>query len=340
MRIWIDFSNSPHPLLFEPVIEALERDGHSVLITARDNAQTRELTIGRWPDAAVIGGSSPPGRAGKAAAIGARVAGLRRWAAVARPELALSHNSYAQILAARSRGLRTVTAMDYEHQPINHLAFRLAHRVVVPDVFPASLARRQGGRAKLRRYAGFKEEIYLTGLELDPGAPERLGIEPDGRVLVVARTPPSGATYHRFGNPLFEDLVEELRRREDCVAVVLPRRGEQREALLARPAQNLVVPERAVDSHSLIHAADLFVGAGGTMTREAALLGVPTVSLYAGRRSAVDRALERRGDLRFAETIEQLAPLLARRTASPRTAADLRARSRVVLTAFLAASLS
>lgn len=339
MRIWIDFSNSPHPLLFEPVIEALERDGHNVLITARDNAQTRDLTIRRWPDATVIGGSSPPGRAGKAAAIGTRVAGLRRWAAVARPELALSHNSYAQILAARSRGVRTVTAMDYEHQPINHLAFRLAHRVVLPDAFPDSLARRQGARAKLRRYTGFKEEIYLAGRELDLGAPERLGIEPDGRVLVVARTPPSGATYHRFGNPLFEDLIGELRRREDCVAVVLPRSAEQREALLARPAQNLVIPERTVDSRSLIHAADLFVGAGGTMTREAALLGVPTVSLYAGRRPAVDRALERRGDLCIAETIEQIVPLLAPRTAPPRSADELRARSRIVLAAFLAASL-
>lgn len=340
MRVWIDFSNSPHPLLFEPVVEALERSGHRVLLTARDNAQTRELTLDRWPDATVVGGPSPADRAGKAAAIGRRVSGLRRWAAKARPDLALSHNSYAQVIAARASGVRTVTAMDYEHQPINHLAFRLAHRVVLPDAFPAALARRQGaGEAKVRRYDGFKEEIYLAHRRLDPDVPARLGVERGERLLVVARTPPSGATYHRFGNPAFESLLDEVQRRDDCLAVLLPRNAQQLEALAARRSPSLIVPAGAVDSRSLIHAADLFVGAGGTMTREAALLGVPTVSLYAGRRPAVDLALERRGDLRFAESVEQVLPLLVPRRGQPRAADQLRARSEAVLAAFLSAAL-
>lgn len=340
MRVWIDLGNSPHPLLFEPVAAALERDGHEVAITARDNAQTRELTLERWPEAAVVGGPSPANRAGKAAAIGRRVARLRRWAATERPELALSHNSYAQILAARSLAIRAVTAMDYEHQPVNHLAFRLAHRVVLPEAFPAELAARQGARhGKLRRYAGFKEEIYLGDFEPDPGVARGLGIDAtEGRVLVVARTPPSGATYHRFGNPAFEALVDELERRDDCVAVLLPRNAEQGAALRERAAPNLVVPERAVDSRSLIHGADLFVGAGGTMTREAALLGTPTVSLYAGKRPAVEVELERRGALRLAASVAQVGPI-ARRETEPRTPAELRARAAGALDGFLAAAL-
>ena len=47
-----------------------------------------------------------------------------------------------------------------------------------------------------------------------------------------------------------------------------------------------------------MHASDLVLGAGGTMTREGALLGVPTLSLFAGRTPAVDRWLEERGALR------------------------------------------
>ena len=40
MKIWIDLSNSPHPLLFAPIARAFEEQGHEVLVTARDNAQT------------------------------------------------------------------------------------------------------------------------------------------------------------------------------------------------------------------------------------------------------------------------------------------------------------
>ena len=48
---------------------------------------------------------------------------MRRWARAERPDVALSYNSYAQILAARSLGIPAVTGMDYEHQPLNHVAF-------------------------------------------------------------------------------------------------------------------------------------------------------------------------------------------------------------------------
>ena len=70
MKIWIDFSNSPHPLLFAPVARRLEAEGHEVLVTARDNAQTIELARERWPAVEVIGGPSPRGRASKVATLG------------------------------------------------------------------------------------------------------------------------------------------------------------------------------------------------------------------------------------------------------------------------------
>src|SRR5262249_61038135 len=76
--------------------------------------------------------------------------------------------------------------------------------------------------------------------------------------------------------------------------VVLARTDEQRGALRAvDPA--LVVPERVVDGRSLAGLADLVVSAGGTMIREAAVLGTPVWSIFEGRRGAVDDQLEREG---------------------------------------------
>ena len=104
MRIWIDLSNSPHPLLFAPVARRFERLGHEVLVTAR-NAQTVELARERWPDVEVIGGPSPHARASKGRLVADRVRRLASWARAERPDAAISHNSYAQIVAARALGI-------------------------------------------------------------------------------------------------------------------------------------------------------------------------------------------------------------------------------------------
>lgn len=50
MKVWIDLSNSPHPLIFAPIARHLSDDGHDVFITARDHAQTVELAQERWPE--------------------------------------------------------------------------------------------------------------------------------------------------------------------------------------------------------------------------------------------------------------------------------------------------
>ncbi|MCW3000065.1 MAG: hypothetical protein JWN65_3614 [Solirubrobacterales bacterium] len=300
MRIWIDLSNSPHPLLFHPIARRLRERGHAVAVTARDNAQTVELARERWPDVEVIGAVSPKGARAKARAITGRAAALRRWAQAQRPDVALSHNSYAQIVAAAGLRVPVVTAMDFEHQPANHLAFRLARTVLLPAALCGSDVRRQGATArKTRFYSGLKEEVYLADFRPDPDVLRRLGVTPGpDATLVVARPAPDRAVYHPFENPLFVECVTTVLRDPRTTVVVLPRHPEQADALERLALERCVVARSAVDSRSLMGVADLMIGAGGTMTREAALMGVPTLSLFAGRRPAVDRWLQERGMLR------------------------------------------
>ncbi len=328
MKVWVDLSNSPHPLLFAPIVKRLECLGHTVRITARDNAQTVELARQRWRSVDVIGGPSAGGRAAKGRSMLSRVRRLASWARKENPDVALSHNSYAQIMAARAIGIHTVTAMDYEHQPANHLAFRLADTVLLPEALADAGLRRQGAvPRKVRFYPGLKEEIYLGDFEPDRDVLVAAGVEPDpDGVVVVARTPPAGALYHRSDNPLFVAVLRRISSEPRARCVVLARRADQREAIAGLSLSNVVLPERAVDARSLMHASDLIIGAGGTMTREGALLGVPTVSLFAGRIPAVDRWLEERGALTRMSSIGDL-PAIRPRPAEPREPAELRARS-------------
>ncbi|MGZ6616610.1 MAG: DUF354 domain-containing protein [Solirubrobacteraceae bacterium] len=340
MRIWVDFSNSPHPLLFAPVVRRLSDDGHEVLVTARDNAQTIELARERWPAVEEIGGASPRGRSSKMATLGKRIFDLRRWAASVRPDVALSHNSYAQIVAARSLRIPAVTAMDFEHQPANHIAFRLAKTVLVPEVVPVDAIRRQGATAaKLVRYPGLKEELYIGDFEPDRAILAHVGIDPRPRILAVARTPPTRALYHSSSNPLFEPALRTVCSQAGVVCVVLTRHDEQIAAIQDLGLSNCLVSSAAIDSRSLVYAADVMIAAGGTMTREAALMGIPTWTMFGGTTPAVDVWLERQQALKRLARPEQLAGL-SPREADPRTPAELRVRARAVEDVFVRETLA
>jgi uncharacterized protein len=339
VRIWIDLANSPHPLLFAPIARELELADHEIVVTARDNAQTVQLANERWQRVEVVGGPSPKGRFAKGEALRRRVAGLRAFARGASPDVALSHNSYAQLVAARSLRIPPVTAMDFEHQPANHLGFRLARTVLLPSALKDSRVVRQGASGrKSRFYPGLKEEVYLGDFTPDQAVLEKLGICLDGdSILVVARTPPSRALYHDFESPLFLGALQTITSDRRTQLVILVRHPEQRAALEALQLPRCAIPTEAVDSRSLIYAADLVLGAGGTMTREAALMGVPTFSLFAGRPPAVDTWLERRGALGRLTAVDELLPL-RRRSVEPAEVDALRARGRELIGHFVAAA--
>jgi predicted glycosyltransferase len=80
---------------------------------------------------------------------------------------------------------------------------------------------------------------------------------------------------------------------------------------------SLIVPEHAVDGRSLAALADLVVSAGGTMIREAAVLGTPVWSIFEGRLGAVDELLIAEGRVRFlrdpAELVVEKAPTVRER---------------------------
>jgi uncharacterized protein len=238
-------------------------------------------------------------------------------------DIAVSHNSYAQIVAARLLGIPSVTAMDYEYQPANHVAFRLATRIVVPRAFPDDALRRFGaGRQNVSRYDGFKEELYVRPVA-PGGERSRLGV-PEAATLAVLRLPPDGALYHRSGNALVEEVVAALAR-QDAWIVVLARSSDQRALWRARQREGLLVAEPALNGDLLLAEADVFVGAGGTMTREAAVLGIPTYSIFAGRTPAVDTALEREGRLTIVRSAAMIRDIRVEKWLGSRTPPPVRA---------------
>jgi predicted glycosyltransferase len=324
VRVWIDLTNSPHVLVMRPVIEAIQRDGHEVRVTARDFAQTLGLLERFAIPHTIIGRHRCEHLGAKAVGLAARSAALTRWAlsnatAGARRrgradfDVALGHGSNDITLAAFALRIPSATMFDYEWASVqHHLNCRLAKAVVVPGAIPPERLHRYGARGKLRPYAGLKEEYYLADFQPNPAVLSELALDPR-RAIVVLRTPPEVSLYHRFENDLFARVLERLRvaaSEQGVQSVVLPRTPQQR-AELANVG-GFVVPEQAIDAQSLIAHADHVNSAGGTMNREAVALGTPVWTTFEGRPGAVDERLIAEGRMRRLRDPAQLD--LAKRT--------------------------
>jgi predicted glycosyltransferase len=301
VRIWVDLTNTAHVLVLRPLVDILEGDGHEVEITARPLSHTLELLDDWGHEYTALGSYGGVSRAGKARAAAGRVVEMLRFGRGRGFDAALAHGSTDLPMACRVLRVPGSTMFDYEWAALQHnVNCRLANRVLVPDAIPADRLRRYGaGPPKLIRYPGLKEEYYMADFEPDPGVLDQLGVDRD-LPLAVIRTAPSYALYLGGSEtPLLPRVLEHVVNNQGAQAVVLARTPEQRDEIRKLGLERVIVPDRAVDGRSLVAFADVLVSAGGTMNREAAVLGTPVWSIFEGKLGAVDEMLTREGRLKF-----------------------------------------
>jgi uncharacterized protein len=306
VNVWVDMTAAAHPLVLRPIVERLEARGHDVTVTAREYGQLTGILDRLGMAYEVVGTHGGASSLRKLHAIVERSPRLARLVRSRRPDLAIAHGSVDLALVAAALRVPAVQMQDYEYAGAQRqVSWRAARRVLVPDAIPVERMRRAGAApSKLFRYPGLKEDYYLFGFEPDAAVLAELGIDRD-RVLVVVRPPPESSTYHA-DNPVYERVLERLGTDPEVSAVVIPRTAAQAERLAARPLPSVTVPDRAIDAQSLIAFADLVVGAGGTMNREAVALGTPVHTIFSGRMGAVDEHLIEQGLLRSLTDVSDL----------------------------------
>jgi predicted glycosyltransferase len=302
-RVWIDFENAPHVWVLAPVVEILRARGFDFVFTARDFSSTVGLARKLGFDPEVVGrAGAAKGKAGKVLALTDRARRLYSLLRGRRKELsvALSHGARSQAIAGHYLGLRTISLDDYEFSNQSHLRF--VDSLLVPSVVPKEAWPIPPERVV--HYPGLKEEIYLSR-RVGAGRPiPELEAAPGLKVLFRPEAPT--AHYRSDTSELIGAAVlRRLAGHGGVHVTLLPREPEQGRALqeqCRRLGVPVWVPDRVLDGPALVSAVDLMVGGGGTMTREAAVLGVPSYSFFAGTWGAVDHHLAERGHLVRLET--------------------------------------
>ncbi len=162
------------------------------------------------------------------------------------------------------------------------LAVPLASRLFSP--FPIS-------KERWMQY-GLRESQILCYNALDPWAwlvgKPTLKARPKKRLRkVVIRLEESLASYMQSGMGIsasLERLITLIRKSGDFEIILVPRYDEQRTWARKKFGDKTVVPKTTVDGVELLSNADLVIGGGGTMTQEAALLGIPNISYFPSAR--------------------------------------------------------
>lgn len=282
MKIWIDITNSPHVNFFADLIKQFEQDGHEVLITCRPLANTIELLDLNKLPYEEVGKHYGRNKIRKALGILTRCSALYRALKGRQIDVAISQSSFYSPVVARMLGISSIYLNDNEHSTGNKIGFRFARKIMVPEFLSDAALQKQGAKlSKVSKYPGIKEGIYLWSLQ--QGKANKPAQE---KPTIIVRPEPWAAEYYSGGRNFLDDMLLGL---TDHAKIILLPRGEVQAAHYREAKFNQInIPQIPLTLDDFQEQCDIFVGAGGTMTREAAVLGIPTISIYQDSLLAVD----------------------------------------------------
>ncbi len=281
MKIWFDLSNSPHINMFAAMIRDLSKE-HEIIITCRPLANTIDLLELHGFNYAVVGKHYGGKLFSKLFGYPIRVWQLIRHLSKNKPDMAISQSSFHSPVAAWFLGIPSIYMNDNEHAMGNIPSFVFARKILIPEFLDRKKVHRQWARdSKITQYPGVKEGIYLWNAEIKKSdAPEK---------IVYIRPEPWIAQYYKGSRNFLDDLLLFLK--DKVKVVLLPRGNEQAKHYESDTFEGVVVQTKPLSLEEIAGNCKLFIGAGGTMTRELAVLGIPTISVYQDELLDVDRYL-------------------------------------------------
>lgn len=282
MKIWIDLTNSPHVMFFEPLIKSL-REKHDVVLTARDYQQTLALLEKKGLSYSLLGKHHGKSLATKIKGVFGEIAVRTKFIKDNKPDLTITHQSYYATLAARLSGRKSLYIFDGDGAILQMLGIFFASRALAPEKLPKRIM-----GVKIEKYPGLKEEVYISSFTPDKDYLAKLGLDSQ-KMTILIRPEAGSASYIKKENVL-KPLLDSLEKEEQFQVILLPRTPEQKE-YYKKSYENFFIPEGILSGPDLAFNVDLVISGGGTMNREAVVFGTPVISAFQNPPLTIDRWL-------------------------------------------------
>jgi predicted glycosyltransferase len=300
MLIWLDILTPKQILFLGELGERLEDEGYGVFITTRKYREVDEILKLTDVNALAVGKHGGATLEGKLAASAHRVEELSHLITRLKPDLSVAFASPEAARTAFGLAIPHYTINDSPHSvAVARLTIPLSSKLFSPKIIPKRTWINLGARKDqvvqynaLDPMAWLKKSIpdakVLSDLDLDSSRP-----------IIVFRAEESLASYllgyalerESVIAPILNRLIEVCEKQIQIVA--LPRYANHVPVIKAAFRNRVTIPKKAVDGPSLLFFSSIFIGAGGTMTAEAALSGTPTISCYPRKPTLVEKYLMR-----------------------------------------------
>ncbi len=313
MKILIDVLTPKQCMLFAKLSERLRKDEHEVTLVTREYREVNQLLKIKGMTAQVVGKHGGGNLRDKLEASAQRTLELTSFVAELQPHVAVSFASPETSRVAFGLGIPHVCLNDSPHsEAVARLTVPLVRFLVTPKFIPKNAWTKFGiQHDKIVQYNALDPWIWLKDFKPDIRILKQLGLEAT-KSIVVFRAEESFASY-LLGvapeSPSWAPLLESLLKSNSSFqAVIVPRYDAQIAHLTERFENRAVICKSVIDATSLLAHTSVFVGGGGTMTAEAALLGVPTFSCYPDKPFIIEeflirkRLVAREADWRKAKT--------------------------------------
>lgn len=297
IKVWFDIITPKDVLFFEPMVKRLSAR-NQIMLTTREYREVSGLAKVRGMRMRLVGRHGGGSLIGKLHASAQRVEDLTKVVNGFGPDLAVSFCSPEASRVAFGLGIRHVAFSNVSHYAaMMRLSVPLLDKLLIPRHIPKSKFARFGiSHQDIMQYDAMDESVIVRNSSGSPRRPKiRLA---KGKKIVLFRPYENQAAY---ASGVTFDTAGAIKAMADGLpeynVVVLGRYTEQIKEIKRKLAGRAMVLDSVVDSESILSVTDVFVGSGGTMTSEAAMRGLPTIS-YEGIPNADEKYLVRKGLVR------------------------------------------
>lgn len=289
MKIWLDFCEPKSVTMLRPLYEKLI-EAHEVFITARDFDSTYYL-LNKWGVKYIPAGKYGGRKLlGKLKAYSERLSELIKIIEKEKPEFLFCITSPEALRI--SFGLQISNIM-FNDEPRSYgpcsTTFPYVNQIIVPKCIPLEWYLEYGLKEeKIIRFNGIDEVGWLSDFKPDERILKILNLENEKYVL--CRTEPTKAGYlakkmEPHETQLSEIIPNLLDHTSDFKFLIISRNDEQFNFLRTKFNEFInndkVRVYKALENLvQIIYFAKLVITGGGTMVRESALLGVPSIEFF------------------------------------------------------------
>ena len=210
------------------------------------------------------------------------------------PEITVSFCSPEAARISYGLGIKHIAFSDSPHaEAVMRLSIPLVQKLLIPWIIPNREFERYGiAKKDIIKYKAIDAAVIVRERSKKYS---RNDFSLTKKMTILVRPEESQAAYISKKRAKTTNIIHEIIREfPDCNIVVLGRYSSQIRAFKKEFGKKAIVMDKVVDGKGLLEFTDFFIGSGGTMTAEAALMGIPTIS-YNAVPNNVEEYLARKG---------------------------------------------